>query len=235
MSPPDTLRGSSTTASAGPSSPAGTAREPTWKHHEFYAPLGLQRVKSLELDLDEYFEGPRDIRQFSRLPLCLRLYGSVLPKMMVPLFLVGVYAATIAALCEYVYDLGINSILLTILGFIVGLALSFRFSTAYERYSDGSKYWTALMLNARVLARIVWVFVHERHEVDDGVGKADLLGKLSALNLLNAYASAMKHRLRFEPAVKYPDLAPLVRHLDTMAARADQEALMPKERNAWWK
>lgn len=240
MSPPDTLRGSSTAASAGPSSPAGTTREPTWKQHAFdlHAPAGgpPQRAASWELDLDEYFEGPRDIRQFSRLPLCLRLYGSVLPKMLVPLLLVGAYAATIAALCEYVCDLGINSILLTILGFIVGLALSFRFSTAYERYSDGSKYWTALVLNARVLARVVWVFVRERHDAVDGDdGKADLLGKLSALNLLNAFASAMKHRLRFEPAVKYPDLAPLVRHLDTMAARADQEALMPKERNAWWK
>lgn len=236
MSPPDTLRGSSTTtASAGPSSPAGTTREPTWKHHDFYAPRGLQRVKSFELDLDEYFEGPRDIRQFSRVPLCLRLYGSVLPKMLAPLLFVGLYAATITSLCEYVYDLGIDSILLTVLGFIVGLALSFRFSTAYERFSDGAKYWTALTLNARVLARIVWVFVHERHEVEESVGKADLLGKLSAINLLNAYASAMRHRLRFEPAIKYVDLAPLVHHLDTMAGRADQEALIPKPRSAWWK
>lgn len=29
---------------------------------------------------------------------------------------------------------GINNILLTVLGFVVGLALSFRSSTAYERY-----------------------------------------------------------------------------------------------------
>lgn len=249
MSPPDTLRGSSTTASAGPSSPAGTTREPTWKHHDFYAPRGLQRIKSFELDLDEYFEGPHDVRQFNRVPLCLRLYGSVLPKMVLPLLLVGVYAATITSLCEYVYaDLGIDSILLTVLGFIVGLALSFRFSTAYERFSDGSKYWTALMLNARVLARIVWVLVHERHDgKEDGdeganegassdvLGKEDLLGKLSAINLLNAYASAMRHRLRFEPATKYVDLAPLVHHLDTMAGRANQEALMPKPRSTWWK
>lgn len=270
VSPPDTLRGgSSTTAtnSAGPSSLAGTpttatSREPTWKHHDFYGPCGgVERVQSFELDLDEYFEGPRDIRQFSRWPLMLRLYGSVLPKMILPLSFVGVYAATITALCQYVYDLGIDSILLTVLGFIVGLALSFRFSTAYERYSDGSKYWTALLFNARMLARLIWVFVRERHElvVVDGAttkgktqqqqqhhhqhhdgeesvqGKADLLGKLSAINLLSAFAVAMKHRLRFEPATSYVDLAPLVRHLDTMAGRADQATLKPKDRSTWWK
>lgn len=214
-------------------------------------------MQSLELDLDEYFEGPRDMWQFSRLPLCLRLYGSVLPKMVLPLVFVGLHATVVTALCHHVRDLNINSILLTILGFIVGLALSFRFSTAYERYSEGSKYWTALLVNARVLARVVWLFVRERHDDDDTqghkvrgggccmrgedegqgenvLGKADLLDKLSALNLLNAFAVAMKHRLRFEPATRYADLAPLVRHLDTMAGRADQEALVPRERHFLW-
>lgn len=98
-------------------------------------------MRSFHLELDDYFEGPRDIRQFSRVPLCLRLYGSVLPKIIAPLVFVVTWAAAITAVCEHVYDLGIDSILLTVLGFIVGLALSFRFSTAYERYNDGNKYW----------------------------------------------------------------------------------------------
>lgn len=232
-SPPDTLRGSSTTTSAGPSTPSETAREPTWKHHDFYAPRGIKPIRSFELDLDDYFEGPRDIRQFSRVPLCLRLYGSVLPKIIAPLFFVGIYASSITLICEHVYDLGIDSILLTVLGFIVGLALSFRFSTAYERYNDGSKYWSSLMLNARVMARIIWVFVHERHEVSEELGKSDLLHKLSAINLLNAFARSIKHRLRFEPAIKYVDLEPLVVHLDTMAGRADQEVLIAKPKSSW--
>jgi putative membrane protein len=32
-----------------------------------------------------------------------------------------------------------RSVLLTVLGFVVALALSFRSSTAYERYSEGRK------------------------------------------------------------------------------------------------
>lgn len=235
MSPPDTLRGSSTASSAGPSTPSGTPHNPTWKHHDFYAPRGAKRVHSFELDLDDYFEGPRDIKQFSRVPLCLRLYGSVLPKMIFPLIFVGFWSAAITIVCEHVYSIAIDSILLTVLGFIVGLALSFRFSTAYERYNDGSKYWAALMINSRVMARIIWIFVQERHHNDaSDLGKSDLLGKLSAINLLNAFAMAVKHRLRFEPATQYVDLAPLVVHLDTMAGRAEQGPLMPKPKSAWY-
>lgn len=234
MSPPDTLRGSSTSSSAGPSTPSGTSQNPTWKQHDFYAPRGVKQVHSFELDLDDYFEGPRDIRQFSRVPLCLRLYGSVLPKMIIPLIFVGFWAAAITIICENVYSLAIDSILLTVLGFIVGLSLSFRFSTAYERYNDGSKYWSALMINARVMARIIWLFVEERHDASEELGKTDLLGKLSAINLLNTYAMAVKHRLRFEPATQYVDLAPLVVHLDTMAGRAQQGPLMPKPKSAWY-
>ena len=43
---------------------------------------------------------------------------------------------------EFVLPLTIfaqRSVLLTVLGFVVALALSFRSSTAYERYSEGRK------------------------------------------------------------------------------------------------
>ncbi|PSR80852.1 membrane protein [Coniella lustricola] len=243
MSASNTLRGSSsfrgtsfTSNASGLStpSPSGTTRGPTWKHHDFYAPRGLKHLHSFEPDFDEYWEGPRDIRQFSRVPLCLRLYGSVLPKIIAPLVFVGVWAAAITTVCEKVMDLGINSILLTVLGFIVGLALSFRFSTAYERYSDGSKYWTALLLHSRVLARTLWIFARERHAESEELGKKDLLGKLSAINLLNAFAVSLKHRQRFEPATMYLDLAPLVVHLDTMAGRANQALLVRKPKSRWF-
>jgi len=42
----------------------------------------------------------------------------------------------------------------------------------------------------------------------------------SALNLINAFAVALKHRLRFEPYVHYSDLLSLVGHLDTFAQKA---------------
>lgn len=86
------------------------------------------------------------------------MHGSVTPEMILPLFLVGGWATCITCIsntlmsvfpsCQnylYVYltlrryTVGINSLLLTVPGFVVGLGLSFRSSTAYERYSEGRK------------------------------------------------------------------------------------------------
>ena len=115
-----------------------------------------------------------------------------------------------------------NQLLLTVLGFVVGLALSFRSSTAYERYNDGRKYWAQLAFQSQNLARLIWIHVDERHEKDAELGKQDLLAKINCLNLIAAYAVALKHKLRFEPGVHYDDLKHLVGHLDTFARDADQ-------------
>lgn len=139
----------------------------------------------------------------------------------------------ITCISKFVHPLTFDSVLLTITGFVVSLALSFRSQTAYERYSDGRKYWAQLMVTGRSLARIIWVHTKERTAEGEGQVKADLLAKLTALNLLNAYAVSLKHRLRFEPATDYPDLAPLIGNLHTLAGEADQAKLLPKKVNSW--
>lgn len=48
------------------------------------------------------------------------------------------------------------------------------------------------------------------------------------MNLLNAYACAIKHRLRFEPGIDYPDLKERVDYLDTFAKAAEVD--IPKAR-----
>lgn len=44
----------------------------------------------------------------------------------------------------------------------------------------------------------------------------------TSLNLIVAFAQALKHRLRFEPYTHYRDLRDLVQHLDTYANSATQ-------------
>ena len=105
----------------------------------------------------------------------------------------------ITLICRFVYPLKVNSLLLTVLGFVVAMGISFRTSSAYERYVDGRRFWAQLSQSSRDLARHIWIHVDERHENDPQTGKADLLGKISALNLTIAYAIALKHKLRFEP------------------------------------
>ena len=126
----------------------------------------------------------------------------------------------ITLICRFVYPLKVNSLLLTVLGFVVAMGISFRTSSAYERYVDGRRFWAQLSQSSRDLARHIWIHADERHEIDPQTGKADLLGKISALNLIVAYAIALKHKLRFEPYTNHEDLAPLVSHLDTFAGEA---------------
>ena len=57
---------------------------------------------------------------------------------------------TISELTDH--NLGINNQMITVLGLVLGLVVSFRTSSAYERYSEGRKLWSALTLASRNLA-----------------------------------------------------------------------------------
>ncbi|OTA85543.1 hypothetical protein M434DRAFT_82637 [Hypoxylon sp. CO27-5] len=183
--------------------------------------------RNTSIDLDDYFTGPRDIAKHSKWPLFMQIHGSILPKMIIPLLVVAAWASLITAISIKVpnVNLGISSILLTITGFVVGLGLSFRSSTAYERYAEGRKCWGQLIFTCQGLGRVFWLHAVEREDSK----KEDLLAKLTAMNLVVAFAVSLKHKLRFEPYTYYDDLVELVDHIDTFAKSATQEnALRPK-------
>ena len=116
------------------------------------------------------------MNKHSKWPLFLQMHGSILPKMIVPLILVGGWATMITALSELVprVNLGVNPILLTITGFVVGLGLSFRSSTAYERYAEGRRLWGQLILTCQTLGRVIWIHAADRPDT----AREDILGKL---------------------------------------------------------
>ena len=171
-------------------------------------------------NVEEYITQPLDIQRHSKLPYFLRMHGSITPRMIVPLVVVGCWATLITCISKFKHPLVVDSLLLTVLGFVVGLGISFRTSSAYERYVDGRKYWAQLSQVSRDLARHIWIHADERHDEDPDTGKADLLAKLTALNLIVAFAVSLKRRLRFEPYAYYPDLEDLVAHLSTFAGSA---------------
>lgn len=203
------------------------------QNFEFSPPSRYQTTKSL--DIDDYFAGPRDMQKHSKLPYFMRIHGSVLPKMLLPLVFVGAWTTAIVLLDRWVHPLSVDTVLLTVLGFVVAFGLSFRCSTAYERYNDGRKYWSQLTLCSRNLGRLIWLNIEEREDPEHPeYTKQDLLGKISAINLINAFSVALKHRLRFEPAVDYPDLNYLIGHLNgTVASSADQSALRHRKPTPW--
>ncbi|KAF2874767.1 UPF0187 domain membrane protein [Massariosphaeria phaeospora] len=182
----------------------------------FLRPSEDKYQRNDSLKFDEYFLGPRELDRHSKLPMLLRIHGSCLPELIVPLLVVGGWTTTVCLFSRHVHNLGISSTLLTVLGFVVALSLSFRSSTAYERYMEGRKAWTTLTVTSQNLARNIWINAEEREEF----AKDDLIAKVTALNLIVAFARSLKHRLRFEPYTHYDDLKDLVQHLDTFAKEA---------------
>ncbi|KAF2763178.1 UPF0187-domain-containing protein [Pseudovirgaria hyperparasitica] len=189
-----------------------------------------RRRKTNSIDLDDYFVGPRDVSKHSKWPFFMRLHGSILPKMILPLTFIAGWSTAITLISHYVYPLTVDSLLLTVLGFVVGLGLSFRSSTAYERFTEGRKYWAQLQFTAQNLSRVYWVNGKERPGEE---GKQDLLGKLTALNLINAFAVSLKHKLRFEPGIHHEDLRGLVGYIDSFAKAAEETIPMPKQKTPW--
>ncbi|KAH6647338.1 Bestrophin/UPF0187, partial [Truncatella angustata] len=189
--------------------------------------------KNTSLDLDDYFQGPRDIGKHSKWPLFMQMHGSITPKMIIPLIFVGLWSGWITAVTiKYDnIDLSVNSVLLTVTGFVVGLGLSFRSSTAYERYAEGRRYWGQLQLTCQSLGRIFWVHVNER----PGREKEDMLAKLTAMNMLISFAIALKHRLRFEPYGDYQGLGDLIDHLETFAKNATDETVFKAKKPNFFK
>lgn len=57
------------------------------------------------LDIDAYFQGPRDMNKHSKLPFFMRIHGSVLPKMILPLSFVAVWATAITLISQLVFPL----------------------------------------------------------------------------------------------------------------------------------
>ncbi|KAL4257470.1 Voltage-dependent anion channel-forming protein YneE/VCCN1/2-like protein [Pleurotus pulmonarius] len=113
----------------------------------------------------------------------------------------------------------INTGLLTVLGTVLGLVISFRTSTAYERYQDGRKMWTNINIASRNLAQFIWIHVpterpaaaQQRTELEA------IIEKKTMVNLVQAFSVAVKHLLRGEPGIYYQDLYPLICHLPRYA------------------
>jgi len=82
---------------------SSTAKIPA-RNVAFQPPSRYQTRHSL--DLDDYFAGPRDMQKHSKLPLFMRIHGSVMPKMILPLTFVGAWATAITCLDRNVHSLG---------------------------------------------------------------------------------------------------------------------------------
>ncbi|KAJ7752469.1 Bestrophin, RFP-TM, chloride channel-domain-containing protein [Mycena maculata] len=144
--------------------------------------------------------------------------------------LVATMVATITE--KGIHDLAVNSSLLTVLGTVLGLVISFRTSSAYERYQEGRKMWTNISIASRNIGQIIWIHVAtERTDKDKNkmTTVQSIIEKKSMINLVQGFSVATKHFLRGETGIYYEDLYPLIcmlpRYANAVGPKTDADML----------
>lgn len=145
----------------------------------------------------------------------------------------------VVCVCKYTTTkLSFSPQLLTVLGTVLGLVISFRTTSAYDRYWEGRKLWTTISLSSRNLANIIWI-----HVPTDRSAKATtplpkdaklraILEKKSMINLVQAFSASVKHYLRGESGVYYQDVYPLIAFLPQYASESSKNS--PDDRLPLW-
>ncbi|THH07752.1 hypothetical protein EW145_g3159 [Phellinidium pouzarii] len=123
-------------------------------------------------------------------------------------------------------DIWPETMFFTLIAVMLGLVVSFRTSSAYDKFSEGRKLWTSINLVSRNLAHVIWVHIlnerkvkkwpNDEHAINTPAdGRSALMlktviEKKSMINLVQAFSVAVKHALRGEAGIFYEDLYPLV-------------------------
>ncbi|KAF8707848.1 hypothetical protein RHS03_03423, partial [Rhizoctonia solani] len=105
------------------------------------------------------------------------------------------WAACVSIISDKVYDLSIETTLLNVFGTILGFVISFRTSSAFERYNEGKKLLSSIAYSSRIFARIVWF--HTPSAENSGVN--GLEEKHNAISLIQKFSVAIKQHLREAP------------------------------------
>ncbi|KAG1769386.1 Bestrophin, RFP-TM, chloride channel-domain-containing protein [Suillus occidentalis] len=138
-----------------------------------------------------------------------KLSTTALSRCWPSLIVTGIWSSSICVFNHFTNGkLAIQPTLITVFGTVLGFVISFRTSSSFDRYNEGRKLWAQIVLNCRIFARTVWFHVPGMQILAD---KAKTLEeKKKVIDLLEAYAVAVKHYLRGEEGIGYQDLKPLV-------------------------
>ncbi|KAI9328775.1 Bestrophin, RFP-TM, chloride channel-domain-containing protein [Zopfochytrium polystomum] len=142
----------------------------------------------------------------------LRIDASVIPSVFMPTLTLTAWSAlvTVFYMVPSVNFLSgripNSTLLVTVLGVVMGLLLVFRTNTSYDRFWEGRRIWSVVQTNVRNLARFIWVCAVAKDAEGEKL-------KRGAMNLVIAFAVACKNYLRSEFSYRNNDLGRLIRHL----------------------
>ncbi|CAG8848068.1 19370_t:CDS:2, partial [Racocetra persica] len=91
------------------------------------------------------------------IPHLFRLRGSVIPNVIYQTLVVTAFSAAVTAVyMKTDIKPGIPQTFIPVLGFVVGLLLTYRTNTAYDRYWEGRITWSSMVTAIRNLTRYIW-------------------------------------------------------------------------------
>lgn len=127
----------------------------------------------------------------------------------------ALWSAGVVCFNNFVFHIGFGTVLLTMVSMVLGFVIALRVTTGYDRYWLGRTGWSDVIRNTRTLSRLIWYhcpprLTPERRDVPLKDVERALEEKKIALDLLEAFAFALKHHLRDEPGPYYEDLNPLL-------------------------
>lgn len=140
----------------------------------------------------------------------------------------GGWSTAICVISHNVHSLALQPTLITVFGTVLGFVISYRTTSSFERYNEGRRLWAQIVLGSRTFARTVWLHIPDNaypspssqpltDKQKEEYNAKTLIEKKSAINLLEAFAVAVKHYLRGEDGIYYEDLYYLVKFLPTYA------------------
>lgn len=125
------------------------------------------------------------------------------------------WSTLITVLNQQGHNLTIPSLLLTVVGTVLGFVISYRTTSSFERYNEGRRLWSQIIYACRTFARTVWFHIPE--PTNDKELCRSMIEKKTVINLLEAYSVSVKHYLRGEDGIYYQDLYYLVKFLPAYA------------------
>ncbi|KAK2462823.1 hypothetical protein APHAL10511_005214 [Amanita phalloides] len=140
------------------------------------------------------------------------------------LLLLAAWSTLITVLNDKGYHLRMQPTLLTVIGTVLGFVVSYRTTSSFERYNEGRRLWSQIILASRTFARTVWFHVpdpdpRQSHDAERTKMRS-ILEKKTVINLLEAYAVSVKHYLRGEDGIYFKDLYYIVKYLPGYALPA---------------
>ncbi|KAJ3933930.1 MAG: Bestrophin, RFP-TM, chloride channel-domain-containing protein [Lentinula lateritia] len=183
--------------------------------------FGLQRTGTLLHKGFKTVQDPYAGRQRTGASVVNALLATALFRCWHLLIFFGAWATLVCVLNAQGHRLIIQPTLLTVTGTVLGFVISYRTTSSFERYNEGRRLWSQIVLASRTFARTVWFHIPDppatTSESAEVLKARAMIEKKTVINLIEAFGVAVKHYLRGEDGIYYEDLYYLVKFLPSYA------------------